>query len=459
MSKVTVSQPGALEDRDVAAAVGEYRTLVAQRYTPCPPAEIQRFLSVEPYLCSQKIDGELWFLDTTAGSPRLIAANGRVATGIKILSEAEALPKGLIISGELYVKKDGRERVGDVAKALAGSADELSFAAFDLVLSEGVSWQEQTYVERLEKLGQLIKPGSLHVIETKSFTAESEVIAFFNESVVNGDQEGIIVRCQDGRVLKVKKSITVDAAVLAFTTELSKDGTEQVRSVLFGLSLPDGDFVPIGATGNFDGAFSKVDLLKVLVPLEIESGYRQAAASGQLYRFVKPEVILETTVMDVQTEDSQGRRIRQTQLKLSNEGWEPAFKVPAASLLNAVVMRERNDKADVLAGVRWDQIADFAEVPSGSAVVLPAAEVVRRQVWTKSSADKTDVRKLVVFKTNKETIDPLYPAFVVHWTDFSSTRKAPLAREVKTAPNLETANEIAELLIVENVKKGWEPVS
>jgi hypothetical protein len=121
-------------------------------------------------------------------------------------------------------------------------------------------------------------------------------------------------------------------------------------------------------------------------------------------------------------------------------------------------MRERNDKPDVQSGARWDQIAEFAEVPSGSAVVLPASEVVRRQVWAKTSADKTDVRKLVVFKTNKETIDPLYPAFVVHWTDFSSTRKAPLAREVKTAPNLETANEIAELLIVENVKKGWEPV-
>ena len=460
MSKLTVSQANQVEEQSAVSAITDYRTLVAQRYTPCPPAEIERFLSTEPFVCSQKIDGELWFIDTTLGKPRLIAANGRIATGTKILDQAASIPKGNIIAGELYVKKDGRERVGDIAQAFGSGEDTLSFAAFDLVLSESDSWQDHTYLDRLEKLGQLIKPESaLHIAETKQFSKESEVIAFFNETVVAGISEGIVVRCQDGRVLKVKKSVTVDAAVLAFTTEISKEGTEQVRSVLFGLSLPDGDYVPVGATGNFDGSFSKSDLLKVLMPLEIESGYRQAASSGQLYRFVKPEVILESTVMDVQTVDSQNRRIRQTRLKLTKDSWVPEFKVPAASLINAVVMRERTDKPDKVAGVRWDQIAEYAEVPSESGVSLPDAEVVRRQVWKKSSADKTDVRKLVVFKTNKETIDPLYPAFVIHWTDFSATRKAPLSREVKTAPNLDAANEIAETLIAENIKKGWDLAS
>jgi hypothetical protein len=127
-------------------------------------------------------------------------------------------------------------------------------------------------------------------------------------------------------------------------------------------------------------------------------------------------------------------------------------------VLNATVIRERTDKPDFAAGVRWDQIAEYAEAPSESGTVLPAAEVVRRQVWKKGTADKTDVRKLVVFKTNKELLDPLYPAYVVHWTDFSSTRKAPLAREVKTAPDLKAATEIAEAMIAENVKKGWEEV-
>jgi hypothetical protein len=160
--------------------------------------------------------------------------------------------------------------------------------------------------------------------------------------------------------------------------------------------------------------------------------------------------------MDVQTTDSDNRRIKQPRLEYLDGVWNPGLKVAAASLLNAIVIRERTDKPDFAAGVRWDQIAEYAEPPTESGIALPQAEVVRRQVWKKGSADKTDVRKLVVFKTNKEQLDSLYPAYVVHWTDFSSTRKAPLAREVKTAPDLKTATEIAEAMIAENVKKGWE---
>lgn len=462
MSKLTVSQPGAVEEQLVSSAVTEYRTLVAQRYTSCPPVEIARFLSTAPFVSSRKIDGELWFIDTTQAQPRLIAANGRIATGdIAVLKEAQSLPKNQIIAGELFVAKDGRERVGDIAKAFSNSGDGLAFAAFDLIYSEGKTWQEGTYLDRLTILKGLMSSGNyaLSVVETTELSSEAEVVAFFNDTVVKGGSEGIVVRCHDGRVLKIKQSISVDAVVLAFTTELAKGGGEQVRSVLLGLTLPDGGYVPVGATGNFEGSFSKSDLLKVLLPLEIDSAYRQAAATGQLYRFVKPQVLLENQVMDVQVSDSQNRRIRQVKLRFDESGWVTDLKVPAASLLNSVVIRERTDKPDVISGARWDQIAEFAEVPSGAGAALPESEVLRRQVWTKTSADKVDVRKLVVFKTNKEQADPLFPAFVVHWTDFSSTRKAPLAREVKPAPSLEAANEIAELLIAENIKKGWESVS
>lgn len=457
MSKLSVSAAGEVLEQDVLNAITQYRTLVAQRYTPCPPAEVQRLLSTAPFLTSRKLDGELWFLDTTGASPRLIASNGRVATGSRILDDAKSIPKGNIIAGELYVKNEGRERVGDVAKAFGSGEDKLSFAAFDLVLSEDTSWQEMTYSDRLAKVTGFTKANSsVHVIETNDFSIESEVIKFFNETVSTGGGEGIVVRCHDGRILKVKQTLTLDLAVLAFTTESGKDGNEQARSVLLGLALPDGGYVPVGATGNFDASCSKSDLLKVLVPHEVESNYRQAASTGQLYRFVKPQIMLECSVMDVQTTDSDNRRIKQPRLEYLDGAWNPGLKVAAASLLNAIVIRERTDKPDFAVGVRWEQIAEYAEPPTESGIALPQAEVVRRQVWKKGSADKTDVRKLVVFKTNKEQLDSLYPAYVVHWTDFSSTRKAPLAREVKTAPDLKTATEIAEAMIAENVKKGWE---
>ena len=51
-----------------------------------------------------------------------------------------------------------------------------------------------------------------------------------------------------------------------------------------------------------------------------------------------------------------------------------------------------------------------------------------------------------------------FPAFVVHWSDFSMGRASPLDREVRPAPDEESAMKLAQELIDENIKKGWEKV-
>jgi hypothetical protein len=87
---------------------------------------------------------------------------------------------------------------------------------------------------------------------------------------------------------------------------------------------------------------------------------------------------------------------------------------------------------------------------------LPLSEVVTRRVWTKAAKGKVAVRKLLVWKTHKSDADSSYPAYVVHWTDYSAGRGTPMEREVRTAPSSELAEAIAAKLIEENVKKGWE---
>ena len=84
------------------------------------------------------------------------------------------------------------------------------------------------------------------------------------------------------------------------------------------------------------------------------------------------------------------------------------------------------------------------------------SEIVRREVWTKETKGQKAVRKLVVIKTNKPSDTAHPPAFVIHWTDYSPGRASPLDREVKLAQTDEVANMIAEALIAENIKKGWE---
>ena len=80
-------------------------------------------------------------------------------------------------------------------------------------------------------------------------------------------------------------------------------------------------------------------------------------------------------------------------------------------------------------------------------------------MWTKEAKGKTAVRKLVVWQTNKEDRVEGWPAWVVHFTDYSPDRKTPLERTVKTALTKAEAKGIADALVAENIKKGWEPAS
>jgi hypothetical protein len=69
------------------------------------------------------------------------------------------------------------------------------------------------------------------------------------------------------------------------------------------------------------------------------------------------------------------------------------------------------------------------------------------------------VRKLVAWKTHKETIDSDYPAYVVYWADFSPDRAKPLERDVRTASTTEQLEWLITNIISENIKKGWEKIT
>jgi hypothetical protein len=52
-----------------------------------------------------------------------------------------------------------------------------------------------------------------------------------------------------------------------------------------------------------------------------------------------------------------------------------------------------------------------------------------------------------------------FPKYVVHWTDYSPGRGSPLDREVKLAPDEKSAQAMADSMVGENIKKGWDKYS
>lgn len=434
-----------------------YRAVVATRYQPCGHTQIRDVIRSNSFIVSRKIDGELWFVLAEAKGPLLVAANGRTIADHPILNEAKSLPTGAIIAGELYVPNEtGRERVGDVAAALAKNGEKLKFAAFDLVSDGEQNFHNTGYPVRVEYLKQHLTNGaSIEVVNTSIVSNVADLEDKFTHEIQAHGYEGLIVRGDDGRAFKIKEERTVDAAILGFTERDAANGGLEVRSLLLGLSNNENQFILVGVAGNIGPDVDRQGLHAQLKNLVVASEYRHAASTGQVYQMVDPSIIAEVKVVDIQVNDSKGLPMKQPVLEYSAEGFKSRKPIDAVTLINANAIRIRDDKQVEADGASWRQVEDVAPMVASQTVELPSSEVIRRQVWTKGSDDKVDVRKLVVWKTNKDDIDANYPAYVVHWTDYSKGRKSPLDREVKPAANEKSAFALANKMVEENIKKGW----
>ena len=464
---------GSVDDEALVSALSTYRKRIAGAYRSVKPGDMASGVLGGPFHVSPKVDGELWFLVIDQGDAVLVTANGKAISGdVPVLAEVrahatKAVSGRAVIAGELFAASagKGRPRVGDVAASLAGGAkapvERLGFLAFDLV--EGMLADAPLaapYTQRLDAIAELFASGKrAKSVRTDAVEAASELPALFADLVEGGKAEGLVVRSAQGTIYKIKPEFSIDAVIIGFTSRTEDPGA--VRSLLMGLTREDGRTQIAGFCGNLGSDDDRRKLMTRLSALVCSSGYRCPSSSGELYTFVRPEVVAEINVTDLQTESSDGRALRAMVLDHSDaDGWKALGQMPTASWLHPVLVRLRDDKSAGPVDTRFSQVLERCEVGEASAATqeekLPASEVMTRRVWTKTTKGKVAVRKLLVWKTNKSEINPDYPQFVVHWTDYSAGRGTPLDREVKTAPTSALAEDIAAKLIEENIKKGWE---
>lgn len=474
LGKGSLHPAGSVIDTELIAIVHAYRRRVASAYRSVKPAEIGAGVLGGPFHVSPKIDGELWFLVLQGGSATLVSSNGKAIAGdVPLLAEVAAVTskvkERVVIAGELFAASSGkgRPRVGDVASAMSGGdkapIERLGFMAFDLLVGLTLeSPQQLPYATRLDALTALLAAGKrVKVIKTDLVDGAAALAPLFKDLVEDGKAEGLIVRSSLGAIYKIKPEFSIDAVIMGFTART--EDPLAVRTLLLGLTREDGRIQIAGHCGNLGGDTERRDLMQRLQPLASISTFRCPSRSGELFSFVKPEIVVEVNVTDLQPETSEGLPMQSMAMHYAPDaGWRAVSLMPSASWLHPVLSRIRDDKKPDAVDTRFAQILERCAVAQAnevvSEVVLPVSTVIRRKVWTKTTKGKVAVRKLVAWKTNKHDADQSYPAFVLHWTDYSAGRGTPLDREVRTAPTESLMDEIANMLIEENIKKGWEEV-
>ncbi len=449
----------------IQAMLTAYKRNVAGSYHSCPPDEILTTLPSGSCIVSEKIDGETWFLHADGERCVLLSPFGKRLEDFPLTDEAMRTFDGWrgVLAGELYAAVDsGRPRVFDLHAAMGsdGNAERLRFAAFDVLMDGETDMQRRPFAERLDRLQRIVDQSGerFHLAPMETTENPDEVAPCYERIVTVGDAEGIVVHASDGRIYKVKPEISIDTAVVGYA-----ESDSGVSELLLALVKPDGVFQLIGRVKTGWSRAESADLRERLTPLACASTYRKANDHGLLYRWVKPQLVVEVKCNDLIAANSKDESVRRMALRYEEKaGWSPLGPASSVSMINAVFRRVRDDKQAVRPDVRNEQVSDLVSIVDHATVdptTLPASEVIRREVYTKKTPRGLAVRKLVTWKTNKYEADPAFPNYVVFFTDYAPGRKQPLKTDLRVAASEAIMHAFADDWLAANIKRGWEQAS
>jgi hypothetical protein len=471
LGEFAIAPATALADQRLLPRVQDYRRQVAARMVPLDGGEIKQRLGTSDYHVSRKVDGEFDVLYFDGGEALLVNPGGTVRVGLPALTEAagrlqKAGVSKALVAGELhYVRADGkRPRVHDVNRAARqpesrADLDALQFAAFDLMELNGEP-PPTAFDSVWQQLSGLFGEGErVGTVEALLLRDPGEVERQFKKWVAKG-AEGAVVRSDAAGLFKIKPRHTIDAAVIGYT-----EGTDDRRGLLHDLLLalmrPDGTFHVLGRVGGGFSVDERRGFLSDLKDLAVESDY--AEVNDQVaYQMVRPEWVVEISILDLITQTTRGASINRMVLEW-NAGlarWQIVRRMPLVGLISPQFIRRREDKTVCPQDLRLQQVSDLVEIPlidrDARQLALPRSAVLRREVYTRVFKGQLMVRKLVLWETNKAQENGDFPAYVIHFTDFSPNRKTPLEREVRVSNSRDQIAQLWDALAVENVKKGWE---
>lgn len=491
----------ALLDGELLAQARHYKKNVAARYRLLHEADIQH-LEAGKLHASLKLDGQLYFLAKAQGEIFLYNIQGRVITGLPLLDAAAAQLKGLeqaLIAGELYFAAAQRPRARAVSAALlappsalssspqsappvadgARQAEGLAFAAFDVLTLNKQPCLGLSFADKQGKLAELFATqGPCHRAE--QFAVDKPGLAqLYKEWVVDGGQEGII--CVDGaapggshggshggsqspshRIFKIKPQHTVDAVILGFT-ELP-DVADSIRVLLTGLIRPDGSFQVFTQVGSGFDDEQRRALFTQLSAMAVSSAFKTTDRNHSLFTMVRPEIVIELAFHDVIDQTTAGKAEFKPVLKYAAaEGYHSLLPQAFVTVLSPVFQRLREDKSANPEDLRLTQLQDLVDLDNleqgGQSVQRAASTVLQREVYSKTTKGLVAVRKFIMWKTNKETIDATYPAYVFCFVDYSPGRKAPLKRVLRSAPSEAGIAAIFQHFKTTEIKRGWKPAA
>jgi len=468
-----VAPATALSDPLLLTRVQGFRRMLGARMMALDKEGAKKKIPAGEFYISRKIDGEFTVLILKDGDAITLNPGGTVRSGTPMLDEAKKILEDAgiqdaIIVGELYVNRpDGkRPRVHDVVRVARKpesneDLESLAFAVFDIMELDGTEYGAE-YSETWAKITELFEGADkIHPVETL-VASEKAILEHFKKWVDGEGAEGVVARSEAAGMFKIKPRHTLDLVVIGFT-ESVEDRAGMLHDMLLAVLRHDGSYQVMGRVGGGFTDENRVDFLSDLNDIVVDSDYAEVNSDRVAYQMVEPKLVVEISCLDLVSQTTRGGTIDRMVLHWNKDDgkWETVRRLPLVSVISPQFVRFREDKKVDPNDVRMDQLTSLVEIPmadkGAQEMELPKSEILRRKVATKTLKGATMVRKLLLWKTNKEA-EETYPAFVIHLTDYSPNRKVPLQREIRVSNSQQQIGDLWEALETKYFVKGWQDV-
>ena len=457
-------------NKEFAEFAKKYKRTWAGTFMLVEGAKLMDKISGEDYWVTRKMDGILQVIFVRNGKMEAYTSHGHeIPSALPCYQELASIlcSKGIsdiTLGAELYatISNDGRERVGDVKTAAANTAlhKDLHLAPFDIIDENGTAPEVAHYKEKWSRLSELFADGTLvKVIDGCPASSKQEVSRIFDDLVVNGGSEGLVVHSEQSIIYKVKPRHTIDAVVIGYTTGEGQHA-EMVRDVLLAVMRPDGIFQQFASTGTGFTESQRAELYQQLQQSKVASEYVETDSRNVAFQMVRPQIVVEMSGIDFVTENAAGEPKENMLLRYDEaKGYEAVMKTAGCAVHSPVIVRVREDKECNMSDVRISQLTDLCTFKMASVTSrgsLPQSQILLRRVFIKESGGKRMLQKYLLWKTNKEHAG--YPSYVLHVTDYSPSRQEALKRDIRVSDSENQIFEICQQLIDSNVKKGWNEI-
>jgi len=442
--------------------VKKYKNSVIRQFIFIPKEEINLIDNKKDWWVSKKIDGQLWFYVRDDKTSKIINSNesdisNKTNAIIKELDKKFKLQKNLILAGELYFFTSDRERYGDTISCLGDNSklDKLRYGIFDIVYSEKTFSTFQDKYNFLLNEFEISNKNIVHTVEQIK-TPQNNIGKYFIENIEKKGFEGLIVR-DNSTIYKIKTEETGDFLITGFTVG---EKANYIRSVSLGVYLNDHEIIHVGSCGSFSSEKIKKDIYDKLSKLKVSSNFQKISSEGTPYIFVKPQVVVEVKLLEMQGDRSNDQPIRHFKYEFNNNKLTATGKSRSVSILNSRVVNIREDKKASFEDCGLKQIIKLSGIPKEefkeiNLKDLPKSKVVKKEIYFKDSKNGKAIKKFIFWKSNKEKVGD-YPSYLCYYLDYSDGREDPIKKKIYPFEDEKIGLDFLKSLMDENIKKGWE---